>query len=52
MAVRKLQHVINWSLYLAYITNFKDFIESFLFMIMLILYAMVEINEKEFFTNS
>lgn len=52
MAVRNIKNAVNWSLYLAYITNFKDFIESFLFMIMLILYAMVEINEKDFFINT
>jgi hypothetical protein len=43
---------INWSVYLNYLTNMKYFLESFLFIAVLILYSIVEINEFDFFTNS
>lgn len=35
-----------------YLTSFKYILESILFLSLLILYAIVEINELDFFTNS
>lgn len=49
---KKLVKAINWSLYLNYLTNLKYFLESLLFIAVLILYSIVEINEFDFFTNS
>lgn len=49
---KKNPKTINWSLYLNYLTNLKYFLESLLFIAVLILYSIVEINESDFFTNS
>ncbi|CAD8206806.1 unnamed protein product [Paramecium pentaurelia] len=51
-SIRRIEKSINWSKYMDYMTSFKYFLESILFVSLLILYAIVEINELDFFTNS
>ncbi|CAD8200247.1 unnamed protein product [Paramecium octaurelia] len=51
-SMRRIEKSINWSKYMDYLTSFKYVLESILFLSLLILYAIVEINEMDFFTNS
>ena len=51
-SIKRIEKSINWSKYMDYMTSFKYFLESILFVSLLILYAIVEINELDFFTNS
>ncbi|CAD8113805.1 unnamed protein product [Paramecium sonneborni] len=51
-SIRRIEKDINWSKYMDYLTRFKYILESILFLSLLILYTIVEINEIDFFTNS
>ncbi|CAD8117873.1 unnamed protein product [Paramecium sonneborni] len=49
---KRVEKAINWSKYMDYLTRFKYVLESILFVSLLILYAIIEINEIDFFTNT
>ncbi|CAK59887.1 unnamed protein product (macronuclear) [Paramecium tetraurelia] len=51
-STKRIQKSINWSKYMDYMTNLKYILESILFVSLLILYAIIEISELDFFTNS
>ncbi|CAD8192479.1 unnamed protein product [Paramecium octaurelia] len=51
-SIKRIQKSINWSKYMDYLTSLKYFLESILFVSLLILYAIIEISELDFFTNS
>ncbi|CAK93281.1 unnamed protein product (macronuclear) [Paramecium tetraurelia] len=49
---KRAKKQINWSQYLDYLTSFKYLLESFLFLSLLILYVLIEVDEIKFVTNS
>ncbi|CAD8155089.1 unnamed protein product [Paramecium pentaurelia] len=49
---KRAQKQINWSLYLDYLTTFKYLMESFLFLSLLILFVVIEVDQIKFVTNS
>ncbi|CAD8089215.1 unnamed protein product [Paramecium sonneborni] len=49
---KRAQKQINWSSYLNYLTNFKYLMESIIFLSLLIIFAVIEVDENKFFTNS
>ncbi|CAD8102937.1 unnamed protein product [Paramecium primaurelia] len=49
---KPVQKKINWSLYLGYLNNFKYFIETILFLMVLGLFLVVQIDQVKFTTSS
>ncbi|CAD8080979.1 unnamed protein product [Paramecium sonneborni] len=49
---RRLENKINWSLYLGYLNKVKYFFESCLFILLLFLFILTEINQIKFVTNT
>ncbi|CAD8087444.1 unnamed protein product [Paramecium sonneborni] len=49
---RRIENKINWSQYLGYLNKVKYFFESCLFILLLFLFILTEINQIKFVTNT